>query len=203
MKNDYLWDKTGDDPEIKRFEEILAVYRHTETAPPLFAAEIAAPAMEPARRWRLSFSFAFAAAAFAAIVVAIGISLIAPRSGGGETAKNPGSISTPTIESDIAGPVDENHNVTTVPEKTAVPSHAPERQTANPLRTALRSRRQPALPSKQSIAGQRYDALTGDEKYAYGQLMLALSITGSKLKVVQDTIDRIEDPKVKITDKNR
>jgi hypothetical protein len=35
--------------------------------------------------------------------------------------------------------------------------------------------------------------LTRDERYAYDRLMLALSITGSKLKVVQDTIDRKGD----------
>ena len=35
--------------------------------------------------------------------------------------------------------------------------------------------------------------LTNEEKFAYNQLMLALSITGSKLKLVQDTIDRIEN----------
>ena len=38
-------------------------------------------------------------------------------------------------------------------------------------------------------------ALTSEEKYAYGQLMLALSITSSKLKLVKDTINRIEEGK--------
>jgi hypothetical protein len=35
--------------------------------------------------------------------------------------------------------------------------------------------------------------LTAEEQFAYRQLMLALSITGSKLKIVQDTIDGTED----------
>ena len=36
------------------------------------------------------------------------------------------------------------------------------------------------------------DKLTKEETYAYNQLMLALSITGSKLKLVKDKIDRTE-----------
>lgn len=35
--------------------------------------------------------------------------------------------------------------------------------------------------------------LTDEEKYAYGQLMLALSITSSKWQVVQDSINGVED----------
>jgi len=37
--------------------------------------------------------------------------------------------------------------------------------------------------------------LTKEEQYAYDQLRVALFITGSKLKVVQDTIDRVDDKK--------
>ena len=35
--------------------------------------------------------------------------------------------------------------------------------------------------------------LTKEEKYAYDQLMLALSVTSSKLKLVTDKIDGIEE----------
>jgi hypothetical protein len=35
-------------------------------------------------------------------------------------------------------------------------------------------------------------ALTQEERYAYHQLMLALSISSSKLKVVQDAINGVE-----------
>jgi hypothetical protein len=37
------------------------------------------------------------------------------------------------------------------------------------------------------------ETLTAEEKYAYDQLMLALSITGSKLKIVKDKIAGTED----------
>jgi len=37
------------------------------------------------------------------------------------------------------------------------------------------------------------ETLTAEEKYAYDQLMLALSITGSTLRIVKDKIDGIEE----------
>ena len=34
MKEDYLWDRSGNDPEVERLEEMLSVFRHTaEIAP--------------------------------------------------------------------------------------------------------------------------------------------------------------------------
>ncbi len=38
--------------------------------------------------------------------------------------------------------------------------------------------------------------LTKEEKYAYDQLMLALSITSSKLKLVTDKIENVEEQNV-------
>ena len=50
------------------------------------------------------------------------------------------------------------------------------------------------VPGVASIAENAMrPALTEEEKYAYGQLMLALSITGSKLKIVKDTINGVEE----------
>ncbi|MGI9036703.1 MAG: hypothetical protein ACR2GD_11780, partial [Pyrinomonadaceae bacterium] len=43
--------------------------------------------------------------------------------------------------------------------------------------------------------------LTGEEKYAYNQLMLALSITSAKLKIVKDKIDNSETPNVVFSSK--
>ena len=39
------------------------------------------------------------------------------------------------------------------------------------------------------------DVLTNEEKFAYNQLMLALSITGSKLRLVTDKIENSEEIK--------
>lgn len=50
-----------------------------------------------------------------------------------------------------------------------------------------------AVRAKYRIREPKYDTLTSEERFAYDQLKLALSITGSKLKVVSDTINRAED----------
>ncbi len=34
MKEDYLWDKTGENHEIERLENALKMFRYKETAPP-------------------------------------------------------------------------------------------------------------------------------------------------------------------------
>ena len=39
MKEDYLWDKTGSDPEIEKLENALKAFRYQETAPPELPAK--------------------------------------------------------------------------------------------------------------------------------------------------------------------
>jgi hypothetical protein len=45
----------------------------------------------------------------------------------------------------------------------------------------------------QNIETKKPEALTKEEKYAYDQLMLALSITSSKLKMVKDKVAGVEE----------
>src|SRR4028118_1783973 len=66
MKQDYLWDKTGADPEIENLENALAVFRYKETAPPALPAKIIPFKKESPRR---SFRFAYAVAACTAFVM--------------------------------------------------------------------------------------------------------------------------------------
>ena len=35
MKDDYLWNKKGRDPEIEGLENLLIVYKYTEAEPPV------------------------------------------------------------------------------------------------------------------------------------------------------------------------
>ncbi|MEJ7701739.1 MAG: hypothetical protein WKF71_19155 [Pyrinomonadaceae bacterium] len=66
MKEDYLWDKTGESPEIERLENALKSFRYQEIAPPALPAKII-----PCRKGisRKSFSLAFAFAACTAFVI--------------------------------------------------------------------------------------------------------------------------------------
>ncbi len=71
MKDDYLWDGSGEpDPEVQRLENVLGRYRHDQPAPNFDQIATEQPAQ---RRWRFPvFRFSFQLAAVAAAVV-IGI----------------------------------------------------------------------------------------------------------------------------------
>ncbi len=71
MKDDYLWNKTGADPEIQRLENALRVFRYRETAPPALPAKIIPFERKISRRFfRLAFAFAVCAAF---IIVSLGV----------------------------------------------------------------------------------------------------------------------------------
>jgi len=79
MKNDYLWDGSGEpDPEVRKLETLLGGLRHTRPAPE-FPAVVAA--QQPARprivqsRW-----FAFAAAAAVLLIAATAVVWLRPKS---------------------------------------------------------------------------------------------------------------------------
>ena len=187
MKQDYLWDKSGDDAEIKRLEDILSTYRYQETAAPLIQVAEPVRVVERRSRWRFSFVFAFAGSAVLAVIL-IGVWLQF-LNGQRKTASDVATTSQPqpapqTMEptrysdtSKISVDKVDNTAVTAVPAKAIFRQRVRKRATRNLV--AKRATTRIGLPA----------TLTEDEKYAYGQLMLALSITGSKLKMVRDTIN--------------
>jgi len=70
MKQDYLWDKTGEDSEIEELENALAAFRYQEIAPPTLPAKFPPFAEKAGAKIRSrKFSFTFAFAACAAIVL--------------------------------------------------------------------------------------------------------------------------------------
>src|SRR5688500_2466215 len=75
MKEDYLWNKTGDDAEIKRLEETLAVFRSRTDMPPLIVPDTAKE-KNGFSSWFTGFRLAFAASATAAAAIAIAAILI-------------------------------------------------------------------------------------------------------------------------------
>lgn len=182
MNNEYLWDKTGEDHEIERLEEALAVFRYRETVEP---AAVAIPsADESVWRWRISLKFAFASCAAIALLTIVGLRFA-----------NNSPI--PVNTSDVVF-VQQATDVPDV-DPVVVPELPPARNSDRQDRPAGNRRHN---ISRTTAAVSRHprtkDAappaeLTAEEKFAYRQLMLALSITGSKLKIVQDTIDGTED----------
>ncbi len=208
MKEDYLWNKTGSDPEIEKLENALKAFRHTEIAPPELPAKIIPFEKKTSRRFfRLSFAFA----AFGTIlIVCLGV-WFQFSDNKMETAKDSPKIVSPPIAETVAKEIPVEKPVDLVVEK---PKKSVEREITNVKEIVPQVVRQNKLTMRNieikkpddSIAAQNLEAekttvkLTKQEKYAYDQLMLALSITSSKLKLVTDKIENIEERK--IIDKN-
>jgi hypothetical protein len=179
MNNEYLWNKTGEDPEIEKLENALAVfrYREAELLPPVAAVDEKVP------RWRISLAFAFASCAAAVVLATVWL-----QNSNYNFDSNTGEDIVFVQQSADAA------DVTPI----AVPAEPPPVRNSGghdrPTERKGRTRRSVGRTSaanyrrprtkKDSIA-----ALTTEERHAYQQLMLALSITSSKLKIVQDTID--------------
>lgn len=196
MKEGYLWDKTGQDPEIERLEIALQTFRYQETALPVLPALPAKvlPYAEktPRRAFRLNFGFAACATI---IVVALGVWLQISTNKI-DVAKDSAETNAPQIDTKISvvNPIEKN--VDFVAEKVKTPKPFVKQNIIKP-RTAVQAKvRQNNLTARNAPIKKPTVKLTTEEKYAYDQLMLALAITGSKLKLVADKIQGIEEPNI-------
>lgn len=190
MNNEYLWDTTGDHAEIKRLEETLAVFRYQETPAPFLAdAKVSNNGWSG---WRISFGFAFAACMALAI-------------GGGYWLWKAGNFMMPEKKLLVdktapdAGAVPDQDIV--VPELPSTPVPV-EKHESQPITMSHRSLPRKSKKTSGHVAREQPVKLTADEKKAYDQLLLALSITGSNLKIVQDKVNGVEAPKHE-NEKNR
>ena len=190
MSQDYLWDRSGSDPEIESLENALAVFRYQESAVPVVTPAIVAT---PRPLWPGIFSVRVAFGLATAAVLIFGVVWL-------------GSQRMTPSQTDPSAAVRNRQN--SMPETVQVQGQLPAVEQAKlvevsaPRKTIIRAqfvRRQRTVPQKAQTAqnakaaGTELAAFTQEERDAYQRLMLALAITGSKLKLVQDTIDRIED----------
>lgn len=198
MNEEYLWDKTGEDAEIEKLENALKAFRYRETAPPpLPAKQLIFEEKTSRRRW---FPFAFAFASSAALILLAFVFLFDFSTKQVEEAKDSNEIVTPKFEekTEAKNPV-EVPKITTIEKvetvKTIVqPKTVKIRQTGQSQKSFTKPIARKTEMKKSSVK------LTDEEKYAYDQLMLALSITGSKLKIVQDKIQNVEETSVSKTE---
>jgi len=193
MKDDYLWDKTGEDAEIQGLENALKAFRFQENAPPALPQKVFTLEKQTPRRF---FRFGFAFTAFAAAFVVFSLLWL-----------QIGNDKIPAIES-----VAENNPAKRAekiagetfiesPAAAAAPLVKPEnpRPAAQPNVIKIRQNSAPAIVRTRKAVWRKpkikepLETLTAEEKYAVDQLMLALSITGSKLKIVKDKVQGIEE----------
>jgi hypothetical protein len=197
MKQDYLWDKTGADPEIENLENALAVFRYKETAPPALPAKIIPFKKESPR---MSFRFAYAIAACTAFLM-IGLGVWFQFSTN-ETATQESIAQTiePQISETIPdAPIVENPAPIVNNAETSPKTKMESAKRISALKPVRKNKIIPAVvrqPEKRAgnIEAKKSDVhLTKEEQYAYDQLMLALSITSSKLKLVKDKVEGFEE----------
>ncbi len=195
MKEDYLWNKTGADPEIERLEKALLMFRYQETEPPALPAKIIPfERKTPRSFFRLAFAFA-ACAAF--VIVSLGVWFQFSSRKIEVTKDLLQTIAPPIVEKVFDGtPVEKLDDL-------IVKKIENSKQSARPKIIKARKIISPIVRQNRTIvrnveAKKPTVTLTKDEKYAYSQLMLALSITSSKLKLVTDKIERVEEKKAVI-----
>lgn len=198
MKKDYLWDKTGGDPEIERLENALRVFGYKETALPL-PAKVLPFKQKTARR---IFPFKFAAAAclaFAAVALGILIRVSGSKTQVGQDwAATVKPANTASIESNNQKTVDSIIGKTddSIAGKNENTKRLAGRKAVKISREiSAVSRRKDTKPQIVKAAKPEI-RLTGEERYAYDQLMLALSVTSSKLKLVKNKIESKEEKTV-------
>ncbi len=206
MKEDYLWDKKGSDPEIEKLENVLRTFRHKEQEALLLATQTIAfdNRSKPGNAPRRLFSFGFASVACLAVAI-FGVALLQMmRSGDSEVAKKE---SVNKIENLTTNTDAENHATSTQPTttnfeniETRVRNSGSEHERITSARKLInrvsRTRKSPKIFAKVNSSRETEDhevVLTKEEKYAYDQLMLGLSITSSNLKIVRDKANGIRE----------
>lgn len=187
MNDDYLWDKSGADPETLRLEEALAVFRYRETEPPVLPA-----AADTTRR---RTPFAFAVPAFAVLTLAAGLwfGLVKDHEDYEVTF-----VHHPATETKVQ-PTNNIEPHPTPPASVKEPVRRTRREALPTIASARRrSRAKAGQPKTTTVA-----TLTNEERHAYEQLMLALAISSSKIKVVHNAINGIEENENLRTPNNR
>ena len=192
MKEDYLWDKTGEDPEIRRLENALQVFRYKETAPPALPAKIIPFERKISPRFfRLAFAFA-ACAAFVIVSLGVWMQFSSEKI---EVAKDSTETTAPQVNKKVSDEIVDERPNDLIVKKVEVPKQSAEQKIIKVRKIV------PAIVRQNKTIAQNVQVkkptvkLTKDEKYAYDQLMLALSIMSSKLKLVEEKIYGVEETK--------
>jgi hypothetical protein len=179
MKDDYLWDRTGEtDPEIEHMERVLGQLRHRRKASDLPPFEV------KVRRTAPPFSKVLAmAAAFTFLALVLGALMVFQRRSGQNAAPvvmvNP--VPSPPSAAPSVAPATEAVAPQS-PDSPAVTTGAPDR---NPKRASSATRRREINRSREATINEREQA---QGLMAKEQLIKALQITSSKLDVVQKKV---------------
>lgn len=194
MKEDYLWNKKGKDQEIEKLEKTLQVFRSQVKEPPALPAKEISVSKPPRKFFQLAFAFA-ASLSFMLILGSVWIlNPTLQESGKTEIARSTteNQIQQNTINKEIAVEPQKAEPNTKPPTKISPTVATIKSKKSKRFKTYKTSYKRKA-PKRKRIrrkkpAQNKTVKLTKEEKHAYDQLMLALSITSSKLNIVRDKV---------------
>jgi hypothetical protein len=177
MNNDYLWDRTGTDPEIEGLEAQLEGLRFRPADPPTVPAR--AIVLEPARpNWllRLGLGFATASAACAALIFALFT-----------TGEAPAPVAAVVVEEAPPAITKTEVRPTPPPEVNYVKasSAAPPQKPKPKKRIKREAKFTPAPVEPRPLP----ETFTAEERDAYRQLMTALAVTSENLNIVREKLN--------------
>ncbi len=190
--SDYLWDKEGTDEEVEALEFQLSRFRlDTELRKPL---PLPAEVESYIPFWRRPFLI-FAAPAFAAVL--IGMFVL-----GGLFSR--GQVKTDAVVVENTAPVEVEKRVqepavaekpTQFEDKRRI-ARVQNRIASKPAPVKIRFKKTPVILAKKSTPAlkpvRNDEEITPEEQDAYDELMRALTITSSKLRLVKDKVDGSE-----------
>ena len=208
MNEDYLWDKTGSNPEIEKLETALRVFRYEETAPPVIPAKVLpfVKKEEPRR----SFPFLRAIAACLALAsISLGVWILFSNT---KTEIAVDVLHESVVKPETVNPIkpaSENQpsakpKVSDKPTVQKTLYIEPKSEPKNLLadKSVSKNIRRIKAENQKPTNTEKAVRLTEEEKNAYEQLMLALSITSSKLNLVKEKIDGTENQAALLKQKN-
>lgn len=196
MKNDYLWDKTGKDSEIEKLENALLIFRSNEINAPEIPNDAFSLKIETPQKVFPFFRALAAGFAFASMLIVFGFVYFNSENETVKNQKTKFSIQTEVPKNqtttDFIEPkqtniekasikVDPKNNVENQKSKI-------ENQKFKVQRLAYKTKSKASKVQKTEVV-----KLTEEEKEAYDKLMLALSITSSKLKIVKDKVQNLDE----------
>ena len=183
MKQDYLWDRSGTDADVERLEELLSVFRHNEEAPAKSnVVEFPVHQINGRKTWLFAIAASLAIGAFA-----IGAWRISSDADQASTvAKTTSVVEVPSVVNISPANVVQEVDNTGSAIDAAIYTPRPSKARASVQRASFAVRSKHRKP-----AGN--PSFTKAEVQAYNQLMLALTITGSKLQIVKDSVNGFDE----------
>jgi len=172
MMDEYLWNKTGSDPRIEQIEAALKSLAYQPASPPTLSAKEFS--FSTRRSWLFRLTLGFATGLLALVALTSAWFLLRDER--------------PATQQSAVKTVPEAF-VTAVRTEGATPSVAALRKVSKPDKP--RRVVAPRQPVSSSIRPQTL-VLTKEEADAYRQLMTALSITSTNLKIVKDKLNGTE-----------